>query len=187
MAENIITKFSKLDVARRQLETAVRLYFSLGDPVSIHTLVAAAYQVLRDLNRKHDGTPMLKDQMLDLWVQPSGREMARRKLNEAENFFKHADRDHAEVLEFRQGATELFLFDACQKYRQLSGEILPILAVYETWWYIGPGAEFKLGPDHEKHRAEIRRQYPNATRQSFFATVLPVISTLDPIPSKPRT
>jgi hypothetical protein len=30
-------KVSKLDAAKRQLETAIRLYFSDGDPVSIHT------------------------------------------------------------------------------------------------------------------------------------------------------
>ena len=37
---------SKLDVARRQLETAIRLYFYDGDFVSTHTLAAAACKVL---------------------------------------------------------------------------------------------------------------------------------------------
>ena len=40
---------SKLDVARRQLETAIRLYFYDGDFVSTHTLAAAACKVLNDL------------------------------------------------------------------------------------------------------------------------------------------
>jgi hypothetical protein len=44
-------KVSKLDAAKRQLETVIRLYFSNGDPVSIHTLTAAAYNVLR---RRHE-------------------------------------------------------------------------------------------------------------------------------------
>lgn len=178
MDEKIFAKFSKLDVARRQLETAVRPYFAMGDPVSIHTLVAAAYRVLRDLNEVHDGEPMLKDILPD-WVPAANKKDARRKLNEAENFFKHADRDHAEVLEFRQEQTELLLFDACNKYRQLSGEILPVLAVYQCWWYIGPGAQFVLTPELERRRAEIRRSYPNARRQSFFAQVLPMISATD--------
>jgi hypothetical protein len=47
--------FSKLDVALRQLETAVTLYFHSADPVSIHTLTAAAYNVLRDL-KTHRGS-----------------------------------------------------------------------------------------------------------------------------------
>lgn len=117
--QKVAIKLSKLHVARRQLETATRLYFSMGDPVSIHTLVAAAYQVLRDLNKAHAGDPMLKDAMPNL-VDPSSKDEVRRKLNEAETFFKHAEWDLAEVLEFRQEPTELLLFEACQKYRHLT-------------------------------------------------------------------
>jgi hypothetical protein len=181
MPGKVTLKFSKLDVARRQLETAIRLYFSMGDPVSIHTLVAAAYEVLRDLNRVHAGEPMLKDVMPN-WVRPDAKEKARRKLSEAENFFKHADRDHAEVLEFKQELTELWLFDACRKYRQLSEELLPVLKVYEAWFWIGPGAGagLRVNSEFEKNRGEIRRIYGNATRQSFFAQVLPLMSAADP-------
>lgn len=45
-------KVSKLDAAKRQLGTAIRLYFSDGDPVSIHTLTAAAYNILRDVTKQ---------------------------------------------------------------------------------------------------------------------------------------
>jgi hypothetical protein len=38
-------KISKLDAAKRQLEVAIRLYFYFGDPVAIHTLTAAAYNI----------------------------------------------------------------------------------------------------------------------------------------------
>ena len=59
-------KVSKLDAARRQLETAIKLYFVFGDPISIHTLSAAAYNVIRDLNTKKDGDPLLmKDELLN--------------------------------------------------------------------------------------------------------------------------
>lgn len=37
---------TKLDAVRRQLETAVILWFHDGDPVSIHTLTGAAYQII---------------------------------------------------------------------------------------------------------------------------------------------
>lgn len=51
-------RVAKLDAAKRQLETAIRLYFASADPVSIHTLTAAAYQLLLDLNKKAGGEPM---------------------------------------------------------------------------------------------------------------------------------
>jgi hypothetical protein len=37
---------TKLDAARRQLETAIKLYFDEGDPGSIQTLCSAAYNGL---------------------------------------------------------------------------------------------------------------------------------------------
>jgi hypothetical protein len=177
LAGRTTIKVSKLDAARRQLETAVRLYFSEADPVSIHTLMSAAYQVLSDLNRARGGAPMLKEQMPS-WVRPDATDEAKRKLNEATNFFKHADRDHNDVLEFRQETTELFLYDAVRKYRELSGEILPVLGVYDIWFWLGPGAGFIVDPERRLARERVQKLYPNATRASFFADAFPVISSI---------
>jgi hypothetical protein len=43
---------TKLDAARRQLETAITLWFHEADPVSIHALTGAAHNLLCDLNTK---------------------------------------------------------------------------------------------------------------------------------------
>ena len=48
---------TEIDAARRQLETAVVLYFREEDPVSIHTLACAAYEILLSLNRASNGAP----------------------------------------------------------------------------------------------------------------------------------
>ena len=90
----------KLDAARRQLDTAIRLYFAYGDPVSIHALAGAAYQLLDDLIAKRGGPDGIKDLLLTM-AKPESVDVVRQKLNEAQNFFKHADRDHDGVLEFR--------------------------------------------------------------------------------------
>ena len=168
---------SKLDAARRQLETAVRLYFSEGDPVSMHTLTSAAYQVLSDINRSQGGRPMLKEQ-IPTWVRPDATTDARRRLNEAANFFKHADRDHDEVLEFSTDPTELLLYDAIKKYQELTGEAVPVLAVYDAWFWLGPGAQLVTTPEHQKARNAVARAFPNSTRASFFAQVLPMLSSV---------
>jgi hypothetical protein len=42
---------TKLDAARRQLRTALRLWFHDGDPVSIHALLAAAHEIIHRLYR----------------------------------------------------------------------------------------------------------------------------------------
>jgi len=169
---------SKLDAARRQLETAVRLYFSEADPVSIHTLTSAAYQVLSDVNRARGGAPMLKEQV-PTWVRPDATREAKQKLSEAENFFKHANRDHNEVLEFSQGPTELLLYDAVKKYRELTGETVPVLGVYDAWFWLGPGAGMVVDPERHRVREELRQSFPKSTRASFFAEALPLISTIN--------
>lgn len=42
---------TKIDVGRRQLNTAVRMFFFEEDVVSLHTVAAAAHGVLRDVAR----------------------------------------------------------------------------------------------------------------------------------------
>ena len=169
-------KISKLDAARRQLETALRLYFSEADPVSIHTLTSAAYQLLADINRRNGGSPMLKEQ-IPKWVRPDAEEESKRRLNEAANFFKHADRDNDDIFEFSSGPTELLLYDAVRKYRELTGEAVPVLAVFEAWFWLGPGADLMTTPEYQKGLDQLRSAFPNSTRSSFFAEALPMVSS----------
>lgn len=103
---------TKLDAAKRQLETAIRLYFHNEDPVSIHTLVSAAYNIVRDVYRKRGGPPMfIKDDFIEVYVKAEYQNEMRKKLNEPENFFKHADRDHVEAIDFNPRASEFMIFD----------------------------------------------------------------------------
>jgi hypothetical protein len=45
---------TKLEAARRQLGTAIVLWFNDDDPVSIHTLVCAAYEIVHTLTKKRN-------------------------------------------------------------------------------------------------------------------------------------
>jgi hypothetical protein len=107
-----ILTISKLDAAKRQLEIAIRLYFSDGDPVSIHTLTAAAYNIIHDISIKRDaGSMFVKDMIFD-YVKPEYQEVIRQSVNKAENFFKHADRDHEASLDFNPDQSETYILDA---------------------------------------------------------------------------
>ena len=171
-------KVAKLDAARRQLDTAIRLYFAQGDPVSIHTLAGAAYQLLDDLIAKHGGPEGFKDLLLK-WAKPGSVDLVRQRLNEAQNFFKHADRDHEGVLDFRPEATELFLLDACERYFVLTGEAVPSFDVFRAWFMIGgAGVNLVLPAEQERVRRLGRQSFPNPQRQSFFNEVLPMASQL---------
>jgi len=50
-------QISKLEAARRQLTTAVKLFFTGGDIVSIHTLAFASFNVTRNICDQHPNHP----------------------------------------------------------------------------------------------------------------------------------
>jgi len=50
-----IVQISKIASAQRQLDAAIRMFFGLEDELAIHTVAAAAFQVLRDVTTKRGG------------------------------------------------------------------------------------------------------------------------------------
>jgi len=126
-------KISKLEAARRQLDTAIRLYFSNADPVSIHTLAAAALDLLKDLDEHGPKTGTFYDH-LQTNVKPEYLQQARNIFRAPQNFFKHADADPEKVLEFSVALPEAFLVSGCEKYGELAGEVTPEMFVYRLWF-----------------------------------------------------
>lgn len=107
MAEGHI-RVTKLDAARRQLDMAIHMWFRDEDPVSIHTLLYAAHEILHGLSRKRrKGKPLF----LDLPIMDE-RPDIRAKVKDWPNFFKHG-RPHEldRVLDFNPEAN-LVLFSA---------------------------------------------------------------------------
>jgi hypothetical protein len=79
---------NKLDAAKSQIATAIWLYFEDFDPVSVHTLVMAASEII-DWIYDSRGTPAMRHQWLAAIV-PDRRKEVSDALNKASNFFKHA-------------------------------------------------------------------------------------------------
>ena len=128
---------SKTDAARRQLVTAIRLYFKWGDEVSIHTLAAAARNVLCNLCAYKSIThPLLLDKLLADLVKPEHHKELRKKFRKSENFFKHADNDPEGILTFNLETSDYMLLEAVEAYTVLTGERVPELHAYRGWWLL---------------------------------------------------
>lgn len=134
MIKEGLIHISKIDAAKRQLEIAIRLFFSNGDVVAIHTLTAAAYNLMKDLSKLQGKHVVVKDIMLEK-VKPEYKKTVSDKINEAENFFKHADNDPTKLLEFNPVTTEFLLWDACVTYRTLTSEEIPLTFLFIIWFY----------------------------------------------------
>src|SRR3990172_667546 len=88
-----VLRIRKLDAAAGQLDTAIKLYFQVGDPVAVHTLTCAAFNVLRDINAYNGFEPTyIKDKFLNCYNEEQRKEI-RNVIYKPENFFKHANKD----------------------------------------------------------------------------------------------
>jgi hypothetical protein len=162
---------TKLDAARRQIETAIILWFSESDPVSIHTLVSAGHRLVYDINKKFLGLPMLGDTTN---IRPGHEKEYRDILAKAANFFKHADRDAEETLSFSPESNAFRLLDACNVYQRLAAETRPLMRLLVLHMEIHYPNLFlsKLGDNREVANSKL------LSRRRFFDEMLPIAFTL---------
>jgi hypothetical protein len=99
-------KLSKLTAARRQLNTGIVLWFSEADPVSIHTLVAAAHEIIHAIFKRRGQEDLLFD---NLRVKDEHRNAWIASIRRNANFFKHADRDPDGVLDFDPSVNDMHM------------------------------------------------------------------------------
>ncbi len=99
---------TKIDVAERQLETAILLFFLDEDPVSVHTLTSASNDVLQDLC-KHYHDKSVIDEWLDV-IKAERKDEVRKMMRDPQNYFKHADKDPEGNFRFYYEATAVHIF-----------------------------------------------------------------------------
>ncbi len=124
---------TKLDVARRQLAVAIRLFFDDCDPVSVYTLAGNAWEILDALCRHRglDGWSIHADEQL-----PNGVSLKRHVINPYRNFFKHADKDPEDTLKgFSDVLNEHLLFFAAAESFLLGKTRLVESAIFHTWYF----------------------------------------------------
>jgi hypothetical protein len=166
---------SKLDAARRQLEASVRLFFANGDPVAMTTLAGAACNVLRDL-ATHESKGRGLEQVFEDQIRPERLGEVRQMLRKAPNFFKHADHDPGEVIEFNPTFVEVLLWDGITMYRGLTGEGVPLLETFYLWWAL---TNPHLLAEPVRRRVEEQgREFSTANRRAFRDEFLPIAEQL---------
>ena len=132
MSENRI-QVTKLESARRQLETAIKLFFAGGDFVSIHTLSYAAYGITRDLC-EHSKNPKSLTKWVENRVVETQQKEFFKHISKAGGFFKHADQEPKAVLEYIPEQYELFLMFAIYQYEALTNELTLPMGVFKIWY-----------------------------------------------------
>ena len=167
-----IEKVTKVDAARRQLSTAIHLFFEGRDTVSIHTLVAATQGVMHDLLKKQ-GPGKGSFLKSAVFVRPERKDEYIQLITSAQNFFKHADRKPADtVLDFYPEPIAFSILDVVDMLQRYSGRHEPDRIVFLLWFGLKhPGV---LAPNEVLERLTRRIQTEvdglseDAQRQRFL-------------------
>ncbi|MEX0921217.1 MAG: hypothetical protein WD489_10755 [Rhodovibrionaceae bacterium] len=159
------SKLNKLDVASRQLDAAIELMFKGGDIVSVHTLGAASARIFADL-LQHIEVESWRMKIASTF--PGSEKQVLERMNEAQNFFKHADRDPNAILEFDEIQNDELLIIAtleCAEYlrqRETKGRKLSFTSSLFQIWYL---AKSPVSLELSKH--EMGEQIVEYSSQLF--------------------
>ncbi len=123
-------RVSKLDAARRQLDCAIELWFADQDAVSIHTLAAAAHQIIHDINKKKGGQELFFDSMK---IRDEHRGEFVALVKRSMNFFKHADKDAEGITEFIPLGSIMFMLFSTIGVQQLGERLNDVENTFVNW------------------------------------------------------
>jgi hypothetical protein len=132
---------TKLEAAQQQIGTAIWLYFEDRDPISVHTLAAAAGEIIGHLCRSR-GVFSLRE-IFKQAVKPDYRDEAMRKFAEARNFFKHASwkRPEEELEDFTDDKNLIEIFIAAHGLHSIGADTLEtqtftaFMAIVKPDWF----------------------------------------------------
>ena len=134
-----MAQYTKLQAAKAQLQTAVRVFFEDSDPLSVETLCATVLGILHPLAEQHGVKGLLNNpdliprEMESIWYK---------KLHEVPNFLKHADRDWDTTMEYNEAVLPYRLFEATALYDKLTKVIEGaskserFVVIYQFWFGI---------------------------------------------------
>lgn len=124
---------TKIDVARRQLVTAINLLFNGDDPVSVYSLATNAWEVI-DVLCERQGIDSISAQTREHLSQ--GANLKLDYINSPyRNFFKHADRDPDGILQsFDESNVDSVIFLAVEDYLRLLKKSPVEFQVFQLWY-----------------------------------------------------
>jgi len=126
-----IYKVSKTTAACCQLDTAIKLLLTSEDDVSVCVLIHSAWSILKDLHR-HKNSKSSRDWVVECFPDDKPKDTWK-VLDSNWNFFKHANTEHNEVLDFDAGYLEYALMFALNDFGLLSAKSTS-MEVYQLWF-----------------------------------------------------
>ena len=154
-------QLTKLEIARRQLATAIDLFFADRDLVSVYSLATNSWEVI-DVLCRNAGIESFSVQTRE--NVPTGKDLKINYVNfPYRNFFKHADTDSEKTLPpLPDWQVEGVLFLAVEDYVRLNGRSPVQFQVFQLWYLAKYPAKLSPGVS-DVLTQEIAAAFPGLT------------------------
>lgn len=103
--------------------------------ISVHSLSASGRQLLSDLCKAKNIEREFEEKSGFEKLDHKKQRLLNDSIRRPQNFIKHADSDPNGELEYKEQLTHLILYNACQLYRTLTGELFFEGAVFQSWMF----------------------------------------------------
>jgi len=155
---------TKMDAMRRQVLTAVKLWFDDGDPVAIHTLLFASHEILHTLFRQRGHEHLMFDSPA---VRPQYRKEWATALREAGTFFKRARADPTSTLEFNRNLNEMYLLFSIYGLNQMGEVIAQEEQAFMHWMFVNRPEVLNEGA-YDSYSIEQIEKLRGVSKKEFF-------------------
>ncbi len=163
-----VERVTKIDAARRQMRTAVRMFFEDKDTVSAYTLAAAVEGILGGLLKQKGEPHPFRDSDI---IRPERKKEFVAILNRPRNFFKHAASDPNAVLEFHPLMLTHALFECEMLYERYTGRALREGWFFFLWFGFHYPDVVEPGPLRDGLDA-LKRHAPDMASKTVFLELL---------------
>jgi exonuclease VII small subunit len=178
----------KIEAAEKQLDTAIKLFFENADHLSAYTLAAASREITDDLCEKQKdelyqsaltrlGDPQkvhlsFRDTM-EILIKPDHFKEGMRYLKKAQNFLKHADRDHDQELdEVSIKELSFVIYFAITNLALFKKQLSPAMSIFTYWFAAANPSLVKKDAAKDctflKTTAEMRKEFPDLFSERTF-------------------
>lgn len=161
---------SKLDAARRQLDTAIDLWFAEADSVPVLALAFASFRISQNLHKRKGDSEFGKkiDELIEAGI-------GWKKFTEAANFLKHADQDPDADMDFHPDLGMPIMGLAVLLYKHLAPDGLTLrMKAFDAWVETTAADELEIAeldnnPKRAAHNRRERARLKALPREAFMA------------------
>lgn len=126
-----LKQISKIDAAFNLTNQAIKMFFHKDDPISSHVVISAANEILTTLIKKQGLKTILG--INSLLIRPEAQKEYIAIRRKSYNFFKHANRDLSDFIDFNPNYNSYLLFENLNFLNKLEVKLTREMLFFKLW------------------------------------------------------